>query len=427
MSEMKEKQQKELIELLDRVKLQEHNPLEEINLFSILGMENKEVSAHSAFLYYIFKPFKNGKGIDEENANLLLKQIVDADKEYSNISVYREYSTNYGRLDFFITYKTNVSEERQAIVVELKIWAGEQPKQLERYRKFLNENGYKNGNVYFLTPGSRKNQTGGNDVINKTLKKDIVCVLEQVCERKNILKYKEYISSIKQYISLCKKISGDTFMEYKEVIKNVEDIKKIDQLYDYRKEALGDLLSKVMETINNECSDYWFEPRFMEKLDNKLTLFKSDISDYYVYGKRSWPAIAAKIDKEKIKTNLREAIDNQDEKIEVFFFIEIGEKLYSGLTLRKVEGDVIRGANANVDVENENNKIGIGETKDSWLYWENLEYKNYEIDFEDYANEETGMLRLFEGMELEKDFVKNIKDSMEDVKKQISKYYIIEE
>ena len=38
------------------------NPIQDINLFSILGMENKEVAAHSAFLFFIFKPFYTANG-----------------------------------------------------------------------------------------------------------------------------------------------------------------------------------------------------------------------------------------------------------------------------------------------------------------------------------------------------------------------------
>lgn len=34
------------------------NPLQQGNLFTVLDMESKEVSAHSSFLYFVFKPFK---------------------------------------------------------------------------------------------------------------------------------------------------------------------------------------------------------------------------------------------------------------------------------------------------------------------------------------------------------------------------------
>lgn len=40
--------------LLNNVVINKVHPINDINLFSILNMENKEVSAHSKFLYYIF-------------------------------------------------------------------------------------------------------------------------------------------------------------------------------------------------------------------------------------------------------------------------------------------------------------------------------------------------------------------------------------
>ena len=48
------------------------NPYEDLNLFTVLGMENKEVTAHSAFLYSVFKPFRDENVINCENLKILI-------------------------------------------------------------------------------------------------------------------------------------------------------------------------------------------------------------------------------------------------------------------------------------------------------------------------------------------------------------------
>ena len=152
-------------ELLKRAaeQIKESNPLDDINLFSILGMENKEVSAHSAFLYYIFKPFKGKDGKrDDTNLRILLQYLKDEHslmikKEIEHLqflNIRREVPFDNGRLDFLLEFDSD------AAVIELKVWAGEQPYQIERYRKYLRQNGYTDDNVFFLTPGGKEATTG---------------------------------------------------------------------------------------------------------------------------------------------------------------------------------------------------------------------------------------------------------------------------
>ena len=143
---------KRAVELLENAKLliNKRNPITDINLFSILGMETKEVSAHSAFLFYVFKPFEINGEEDKYNLKVLYDFLrtekSDLPENPANLNIFREIAFDNGRLDFFITY------DNDAIVIELKIWADEQEDQIERYREYLKGCGYSTDNVFFLTP-----------------------------------------------------------------------------------------------------------------------------------------------------------------------------------------------------------------------------------------------------------------------------------
>ena len=142
-----------------------HNPIKDINLFSILGMETKEVSAHSAFLFYVFEPFIDSVGDNNcDNLKALYDYLKTIKNELpdnpENLYIYREVPCEYGRMDFLIRY--NIGCKADAIVIELKIKAGEQEDQINRYRKFLKENDYTEDNIFFLTPDGRRDSTTGD-------------------------------------------------------------------------------------------------------------------------------------------------------------------------------------------------------------------------------------------------------------------------
>ena len=165
MEEIDEILLKELLDKAHEIPETIENPIEDINLFNILGMQNKEVTAHSAFLFYIFKPFyKLDKTVDDENLRDLydvLKNEIEGNQhiiidnnnssqDLVYIEIFREVAFSDGRLDFLITYE-NKKGETNALVIELKIWAGEQENQIQRYEMYLENNGYQNGKVLFLT------------------------------------------------------------------------------------------------------------------------------------------------------------------------------------------------------------------------------------------------------------------------------------
>ena len=244
-----------ILEMAKAIPKKKQDPIKNINLFSILGMEHKEVSAHSAFLYYIFKQFnKEDKSIDDINLRLLYNMLKEKnpDVQYPNtpkyIHLYKEVSFAYGRLDFLIVYSDDSGEKEDAIIIELKIWAGEQSHQIERYKFYLEDNGYSVKNIFFLTPLRRESITG--DSINITLKDDIIPVLKKISDyrSKNI----PYITIIKQYIDVITNITGEKEMSDNNVIKSPEDIIALDNLLAYRTEALTKMLSSFLGNVKNK-------------------------------------------------------------------------------------------------------------------------------------------------------------------------------
>ena len=119
--------------LLNNFVINKVHPINDINLFSILNMENKEVSAHSKFLYYIFLPFIDENGNkDDKNLRELFKQLHPNVAKPDFIDIQQEVVTDFGRLDFLVLYEIN--GKKDASVIELKIWAQEQPNQISRYK-----------------------------------------------------------------------------------------------------------------------------------------------------------------------------------------------------------------------------------------------------------------------------------------------------
>ena len=368
------------------------NPIKDINLFTILGMESKEVTAHSAFLYYIFKPFEINNAIDDENLRVLYSYLrskkTDLPENPININIYREKVFDNGRIDFLIIYDSD------AIVIELKIYAEEQEDQIARYREYLRKNNYTEDNVFFLTPKKDwESKTGESIAIS----------LPEVCDavlyvigkkRKN----NEYNAILKQYEEIIKKI-GDGYMEFSEVIKKGEDIVIIDKLYEERYQKLTSIMKNFMSKLQSELLI-----RIENDNDVNLSIFIPEnevkhlnVENYYVNGKSSYPAVIFNI--EDNNTLLQEYVNKTkqeiDENAEFMFYAEIENYLFCGITLRK----------NGVDIEKLDNELSKELEEDItyfngsyWLSWAPVLLNNNRIDFKNY-NGTDGILRLLKSDE----------------------------
>lgn len=128
---------------------------ENFNIFNVLGLSTSEVRLHSAFLAELLNP--NGDhGLGDKFLQAFIDDIVHKNKETfafdtQSAKVYVEYdigtiSEDYsegGRIDLLIQDKNN-----QTIIIENKIDAGDQYKQLLRYSNYAKKK--YNGEQYIL-------------------------------------------------------------------------------------------------------------------------------------------------------------------------------------------------------------------------------------------------------------------------------------
>ena len=120
---------------------------EQFNVFEILGLQTSEVRLHSAFLAELLSP--NGShGLGDKFLKTFVETIVQRfkqnfDIETTSTQVTPEYTIGYisddyqegGRIDLYLQ-----DNNSHVIIIENKIYAGDQPCQLLRYHNFAEKN-----------------------------------------------------------------------------------------------------------------------------------------------------------------------------------------------------------------------------------------------------------------------------------------------
>lgn len=125
---------------------------EKYNIFSVLGLETSEVQTHSAFLASLLNPDGN-HGVGSAFLDAFVKEmnLEDLQLDTTNSQVKVEHVTGDGRIDILI-----FDNNKKAIIVENKIYAGDQPEQLKRYDDYAKQqftNGYR---LLYLTLDGHK-------------------------------------------------------------------------------------------------------------------------------------------------------------------------------------------------------------------------------------------------------------------------------
>jgi hypothetical protein len=117
------------------------------NMFRICGVNHYE-NTHSAIIAELLNP-KGTHSLKSELLEAFLslidKDFVPTDFNPSNATVYTEYTTDKGRIDILIK-DTN----KNALIIENKIYAADQYEQLKRYDQFAKKE-FKAYQIYYLT------------------------------------------------------------------------------------------------------------------------------------------------------------------------------------------------------------------------------------------------------------------------------------
>ena len=113
------------------------------NVFSVLHKERDEVNLHSRFLHALLDHMKPG---DETNENLLdfLRHVGVEGFEVGDL---QDVGRECDNIDILITTR----DRQRAVVVENKIDAGDQPRQLCRYYNRTKAQGHHNVHLLYLT------------------------------------------------------------------------------------------------------------------------------------------------------------------------------------------------------------------------------------------------------------------------------------
>lgn len=222
---------------------------ETFNIFSALRTATDEVNLHSRFLAALLQ---HRKSFSEPMRNLcdFLRDPADIDNfNLDGAEVLREHRN----IDILVRNEGS----KEAVVIENKIWAGDQDRQLARYAEQLMAEGYREPALLYLTLDGRSPDE--SSTVSRDAKAvsyvDIIPWLERCQQRA----YDEpgLRESVAQYVRLVRKLTGtDTggiyMTELKSLILEGDNILHTHDLGDAMVEAKASLLSQLWEEIAGE-------------------------------------------------------------------------------------------------------------------------------------------------------------------------------
>ncbi|MGL5637748.1 MAG: PD-(D/E)XK nuclease family protein [Cetobacterium sp.] len=236
---------------------------DEFNIFSILRNERDEVNLHSKFIGELFKNRNFG--------DIFLKMFLDSIEininEKFDKDIYLEYETpKNGRIDILL--KISSQNFKKAIIIENKIDAGDQEKQIERYVEAMEKEGYTRDEIttiYLTLTGDVPSKyslgsISNEEVNNLSYKEHIISWLDQCI--KEVAVVSTIRETLVQYKTLLEKLTnkGEKKMmdELKEIILSKEKYLSVAYL-------IPDILTEIKRELQ---SKFWIELRKELKILN---------------------------------------------------------------------------------------------------------------------------------------------------------------
>jgi len=236
---------------------------ENFNVFRILKLQASEVRLHSTFLAELLNP-KGSHGQKDTFLKLFIELFQFKNNNFDSINGYTEVEkhtglinenkTEGGRIDIFIADKN-----RNHIIIENKIYAPNQEKQLVRYRYH-----YPNADLFYLTLEGRHCEEAAKDGL--LVDKDYKCL--------------SYKNDITKWLELCRKEVAinptirETITQYLHLIKYLNN-----QTINYAMtEELSNLINSNLEaafTIANNIDEA--TDRLIEKLTEEVSEIAQEV------------------------------------------------------------------------------------------------------------------------------------------------------
>ncbi len=230
------------------------------NVFDVLGIRNQELS-HSSFLTELLNP-DGSHGMQDASLKAFIDTIARGgtklELDTAHAKVYTEYNigettdTTGGRIDILITDRSG-----HAIIIENKIWAADQPQQLQRYNKYASKT-YSSDDyllLYLTLDGKEPTDQSKGALTNYrciSYRNDIIGWLQQCAQL--AFDKPRVRETINQYIDLLQQLTNQNTMEQKQLIQlltnkeNYEQATAVEQrMPDVRKHIFQDIFRKQVE------------------------------------------------------------------------------------------------------------------------------------------------------------------------------------
>ena len=234
---------------------------ESFNIFSVLNLDSKENVLHSKLLTELLDA--NGShGYKDMFLKLFiafLKNEICGEFEFNTLNSRAKTEKSIGkvdlinktggRIDISIHVWHPTPDSLSEIIIENKIYTGEQENQIERYCNYAKSN---NAKVFYLTLHGEEPKSGGEkyqlnrDYFKLSYSKDIIKWLE-LC-KKEVVDSPIIRETIKQYIILLKKITGQ--LNNDKMNKEVKD--EILNNYEAAKQ-----IKDGFKDINKDIEEFW--------------------------------------------------------------------------------------------------------------------------------------------------------------------------
>lgn len=293
------------------------------NIFSVLRSESDEVNLHSRFLHALLN-YRNPGEEARENLKDFLEHVGIKDFEECGAAVERERDN----IDILITD----ADKKKAVVIENKIWAEDQPEQLQRYHKTLKERRYRDIHLLYLTPSGREpsKESVGDLPYESISYKDHLPLWLKRCQQR-AYDEPELRESVAQYLQLVQKLTGiDLKGEYMNALRDLclqdNNLVLAHDLHEGMIEAKASLLKNLWDEIEDALEELNLPAK-----DNKLSNTSPEMIKIFVsnaknpthrglyYGdevRKAWLCVSFE-DANRIFLGVRCHRDNREERNEL--------------------------------------------------------------------------------------------------------------
>ncbi|WP_297168370.1 PD-(D/E)XK nuclease family protein [uncultured Porphyromonas sp.] len=266
----------------------QHANGELFNVFNVIGLRTEEVRLHSAFIAELLNPNGShgmGSAFLQEFLGIVgleADYVVSANEEIVERSIGTTTTTTGGRIDIIL------EDGNHALIIENKIYAGDQFHQLLRYYNYAKSHfpcGFK---IVYLTLDGREPSSDslgsegyGVEYTPLSYQEEIRQWLRKCAQ----LAYNKPLvrESISQYLALLNQLTNNEM--------DVEFKKEIVALATDNIEAVSALMSSQSEISSRLCEDYIFKPLRTFTLNGQLLppkVFTEERSPLILFRKPSW-------------------------------------------------------------------------------------------------------------------------------------------